>query len=53
MLVGHLPFMERLASYLLMRQEDVSILHFKTSAVACLSMDSGQWTLEWFLPPGM
>ena len=53
MLVGHLPFMQRLASYLLMGHEDASILHFKTSAVACLSMDSGHWTLEWFLPPGM
>lgn len=53
MLIGHLPFMARLASYLLTGQEDAGILHFKTSAVACLSIDSGQWTLEWFLPPGM
>jgi phosphohistidine phosphatase len=53
MLVGHLPFMERLASYLLIGDDDANILHFRTSAIACFSSNATHWTLEWFLPPDL
>ena len=53
MLVGHLPFMECLASYLLTGDEDSVHLHFRTGAVACLAADEGTWTLEWMLPPDL
>lgn len=53
MLVGHLPYMERLAAYLLSDDADAEILHFRTGAVACFSDDAGHWTLEWFLMPDL
>jgi phosphohistidine phosphatase len=53
MLVGHLPFMERLAAYLLSGDAEAEMLHFRTGAVACLSDDGGHWVLEWFLMPDL
>jgi phosphohistidine phosphatase len=53
MLVGHLPFMERFASYLLANDADAEMLHFRTAAVACLSQGDDHWVLEWFLSPGV
>lgn len=50
MLVGHLPFMERLASYLLIRNAEASILHFRTATIACLSDELGAWMVEWLMP---
>ncbi len=53
MLVGHLPFMGRLASYLLIGDTDTEPLHFRTGAVACLSNSEQGWMLEWLLPPSL
>jgi phosphohistidine phosphatase len=53
MLAGHNPFMERLATVLLIGTADPAILHFRTAAVACLSRETGRWTLEWFLEPDL
>jgi phosphohistidine phosphatase len=53
MLVGHQPFMGRLASYLLTGDAEAGLLHFRTSAVACLELDGGAWVLGWFLPPNL
>jgi phosphohistidine phosphatase len=49
MLVGHMPFMGRLASHLLVGDSERDLLHFKTSAIACLSSEGGPWLLEWHL----
>jgi phosphohistidine phosphatase len=51
MLVGHAPFMPKMASYLLGGRPDAELLHFRTGSVACLSNGEGSWQLEWFLPP--
>lgn len=53
MLVGHLPFMERLASYLLTGDEEACLLHFRTASIACFSGSGPEWVLEWFLPPDL
>jgi phosphohistidine phosphatase len=50
-LVGHLPFMERLAAYLLAGNADLELLHFRTGGVACLSRQPNGWRLEWFVAP--
>jgi phosphohistidine phosphatase len=52
MLVGHMPFMGRLASYLLTGEER-EVLHFRTAAAACLSDVEGRWLVEWLLPPDL
>ena len=51
MLVGHNPFMERLASYLLTGDVDPPLLHFRAGSVACLQTEEGRRLLEWFLAP--
>jgi phosphohistidine phosphatase len=48
MLVGHNPFMERLAAYLL-GDPDADIVRFGTSQVALFSDDGGHWSLDWSL----
>lgn len=53
MLVGHLPFMERMASFLLLGFPDAPLLHFRTSSIACFSQAEGLWVLEWFLAPNL
>jgi len=53
MLVGHLPFMGRLASYLLTGNADAEPLHFRAGTVACLTSSDGGWVLEWLLPPSL
>lgn len=53
LVVGHLPFMGRLASHLLIGEADEGLLHFRPGAVAGLRNDEGRWTLEWFLAPSL
>lgn len=53
MMVGHLPFLERLASLLLAGDESSQIVAFKPGAVACLKReDAGEkWSLAWIKFP--
>lgn len=51
MLVGHQPYMGRMASYLLTGDPDVPLLHITTAGVVCLTGDEGRWQLEWLLTP--
>jgi phosphohistidine phosphatase len=53
MLVGHLPFVGRLAGYLLTGKTDAEPLHFRAGAIACLSSADRGWVLEWLLPPDL
>lgn len=49
-LVGHLPFMDLLASYLL-AQKDEGFFVFHPGTVVCLSGHHQYWQLEWVLAP--
>ena len=52
MLVGHLPYMSRLASELLVLDSEKTIVEFPTGGTACLERDdSGKWALEWVVDP--
>jgi phosphohistidine phosphatase len=51
MLVGHNPFMERLAALLLTGSENKSPAHFGTSGTACFENLNGEWMLRWLLNP--
>ncbi len=54
MLVGHLPYMARLASLLLCEDVEGSIVDFQTAGIVCLLRDeSGDWSLQWALNPGL
>jgi len=53
MVVGHMPFVSELASYLLGRP-GVQILAFEPGAVAALRRgESGEWMLAWMLTPAL
>ena len=53
MLVGHLPFMERLTSYLITGSPDRPVFKFQNGGVVCLDRDSntGFWVIKWALTP--
>ena len=48
MLVGHLPFMEKLASYLLTGQTERRVVKFQNGGIVALDRDegSGEWMLR-------
>jgi len=53
MLVGHLPFMERLASYLVAGAAEKRIFKFQNGGIVCLDRESepGEWFIKWALMP--
>jgi phosphohistidine phosphatase len=51
MLVGHLPFMERLAGHMLTGDADQVVVSFTTAAIVCLEKADQRWQLIWTLTP--
>ena len=53
MLVGHLPFMERMTAFLISGSIEPPILKFQNSGIVCLDKDtdSGAWVILWTLMP--
>lgn len=52
LLVGHLPFLGRLASLLLASDADRPILAFQPGTMACLEREqTGSWVLAWMIRP--
>jgi phosphohistidine phosphatase len=53
MLVGHLPFMARLAGLLLAGDADRPVVQFCTAGLVCLTREQDRWQLSWALTPHM
>ncbi len=53
MLVGHLPFLGRLAGVLVCGDPDRSPVRFRNAAIVCLARDAGLWQVAWILTPEM
>ncbi|HKK90181.1 MAG TPA: phosphohistidine phosphatase SixA [Desulfobacteraceae bacterium] len=51
MVVGHLPFMERLVSLLVTGSTEKKIFKFQNSGIICLEREDGQWFIKWTLMP--
>lgn len=52
MLVGHLPFMARLASRLVAGREDAGLVAFQPGTIVCLERTEHQrWTIAWMVRP--
>ena len=52
MIVGHLPFLEKLASYLVTGDEEEPVGQFQTAGIVCLDKDDkGKWEIKWTLMP--
>lgn len=54
MLVGHLPYMAKLAGLLLCGDPEKMFIDFKMGSIVCLKRsDDGRWVLEWMVVPEM
>jgi phosphohistidine phosphatase len=55
MLVGHLPFMERLAAQLVAGSQATPIIKFQNSGIVCLDRVEGAvtWVIQWALVPNL
>jgi phosphohistidine phosphatase len=53
MLVGHLPFMEKLTSYLITGADDKTVFKFQNGGIVCLDYDAEKrsWFIKWALMP--
>ncbi|MCK5078007.1 MAG: phosphohistidine phosphatase SixA [Calditrichia bacterium] len=51
MVVSHLPFLSKLASFLLTGTIDNPIIAFKNSGVICLKFENNNWIIEWIVVP--
>jgi phosphohistidine phosphatase len=52
MIVGHLPFLNKLASLLLAGSVSANVVGFKNAGVVCLSWsDDHPWQIEWMVTP--
>ncbi|HVP77347.1 MAG TPA: phosphohistidine phosphatase SixA [Thermodesulfobacteriota bacterium] len=54
MIVGHLPFLEKLASFLVCGDEGATAVVFRYSAIFCLEKkESGRWAVKRVIKPEM
>ncbi len=52
MVVGHMPFLGRLASELLSGSENANTVRFRQGGIACLNYDKDTgWQIEWMITP--
>lgn len=52
MLVGHLPYLSKLAAMLLCGNQEKTIIAFHNAGVTCLAKgDSGDWSIRWMVTP--
>jgi phosphohistidine phosphatase len=53
MLVGHLPFMERMTAFLITGSIDKPVFKFQNSGIVCLDKDpeAKAWVIRWALMP--
>ncbi|MGD8787250.1 MAG: phosphohistidine phosphatase SixA [Phycisphaerales bacterium] len=54
MIVGHMPFVSKLASLLLTGSESSGTVAFRQSGIVCLNYsDENQWQLNWMITPDL
>ncbi len=51
MIIGHLPFLSRLASFLVYGNTDSPVTRFRNSGIVCLESDGDSWKLKWTINP--
>ncbi|WP_455201915.1 phosphohistidine phosphatase SixA [Kaarinaea lacus] len=52
MVVGHLPFMAKLVSELLISSDDVALVEYQPGSVLCLDKDeNNKWKINWMVRP--
>jgi len=51
LVVGHLPFMSKLVSHLLVNDVDLLSVAYQPGSIVCLERTDGQWQLDWMIRP--
>ncbi|MFX0062544.1 MAG: phosphohistidine phosphatase SixA [Candidatus Hermodarchaeota archaeon] len=51
MIVGHLPFLDRLTAKLLTGDSHASIVRFRQGGIVCLTVDDSNWKICWMITP--
>jgi len=52
LIVGHLPFMAKLVSHLVIDNEDQLIVAFQPGSIVCLEhMNGAEWQINWMIRP--
>ncbi len=51
MLVGHLPFLERLTNFLVAGDPENRVIKFQNGAIICLEKEDQSWHIKWTLMP--
>jgi len=52
MIVSHLPFLEKLASFLVAGDQEKSVVKFPTAGIVCLEKGGNEkWKIKWKLFP--
>ncbi len=52
MIVGHLPFLQKLAAKLLVKSANIELISFKNSAIVCLEYKES-WKILWMIDPDL
>lgn len=53
LIAGHLPFLSRLAGFLVTGDPQKAAAQFQMSGVVCLTNQDGAWKIAWMLVPSM
>ena len=54
MIVGHMPFLSRLVSFLVLGKESPEIVSFQQGGLVCMQRDEdSKWTVAWMAVPSM
>jgi len=53
MLVGHLPFLGRLAGLLLAGNTEIGVIRFSNAGIVCLTDQEGKWSVNWVMSPDL
>ncbi|MDH5256985.1 MAG: phosphohistidine phosphatase SixA, partial [Gammaproteobacteria bacterium] len=54
LVVGHLPFLNKLVSHLLIDNVDKTLITFRPGSVICLNCDDNKiWSVEWMIKPDL
>ena len=53
LIVSHLPFVNKLVSYLLVGDEDKELTAYQPGSIVCLECNDDMWQLSWMIRPGL
>jgi len=51
LIVGHLPFLSKLASLLVMGKSDVEVVAYQPGSIVCLQRLDSHWCINWMIRP--